>query len=289
MHVSFACENQTVYRTLGENPENGILACGFLSKKPSDTNKETITEHYTFRYYGALLVLSGEGRYEDEFGNECVLSRGSFVQRLPGRTHKTIINTSSPWREFFICIGKDLFHSLSDLNVINGKSPVLFSPGAADMTDDFIDFYRDLKGCPQEMLPKMLLRALELLYRIQAETEENLEKKDADIMYALNYIEKHIRKKIKAEHFCKERGMSYEVFRKRFREIVGKSPHAYILGKKMDVGIHIMLNEGKTVSQAAWELGYPDVYSFSKQFKKTKGMSPIKYLKDLKGADEETR
>ena len=281
MDIPFEYENQTVYRTMGENPNSGILACGFL-KKAVDPNKEAIVEQHTFRYYGALLVLSGEGRYEDDQGNDYMLSQGSFVQRLPGRMHKTIVNSTPLWQEFFICIGKELFDSLNSLNIINGKCPVLFLPNAVERIGDYVRFYRDLKSCPQEQLPAMLLRALDLLYSIQSKNEEGCQKRrDSDIAQALNYIDEHIREHIRTDCICSQSGISYESFRKRFREITGKSPYAYILNKKMELSVHIMLHEGKTVSQTAWELGYPDVYSFSKQFKKSKGVSPVKYMKDL--------
>ena len=91
------------YRTVGSNQTAGNLSCGFLYK-PDDRGSN---RDITFEYYGGLILLDGEGEYFDR-SHKCVkLSRGSFVQRLPGVKHSTIVKPDGKWLEFFICVSAE--------------------------------------------------------------------------------------------------------------------------------------------------------------------------------------
>ena len=55
---------RSVHRTLGLDPNNSILSCGFIHH----TRHLPQNENLVFKYYGALLLLSGEGTYIDRDG-----------------------------------------------------------------------------------------------------------------------------------------------------------------------------------------------------------------------------
>lgn len=81
--------------------------------------------------------------------------------------------------------------------------------------------------------------------------------------------------------------MPVETFRKRFTAELGIPPLAYLQFLKMERA-KTLLREGVSVRQTGVEIGMPDPYHFSKQFKRVVGMSPTAYLKHV-GTDEKRR
>lgn len=74
--------------------------------------------------------------------------------------------------------------------------------------------------------------------------------------------------------------MPVETFRKRFSSELGIPPLAYLQFLKMERA-KTLLRSGMNVKQTGVEIGMPDPYHFSKQFKHVVGMSPTAYLKHV--------
>ncbi|MBU3002729.1 helix-turn-helix domain-containing protein [Paraglaciecola arctica] len=51
----------------------------------------------------------------------------------------------------------------------------------------------------------------------------------------------------------------------------------YVIRKRMSIAQRLLFNAQKKLGNIATEVGYSDIYQFSKQFKKTFGVSPSKY------------
>lgn len=78
--------------------------------------------------------------------------------------------------------------------------------------------------------------------------------------------------------------MPVETFRKRFTAELGIPPLGYLQFLKMERA-KTLLRDGMSVRQTGVEIGMPDPYHFSKQFKHIVGMSPTAYLKHV-GRDD---
>lgn len=74
--------------------------------------------------------------------------------------------------------------------------------------------------------------------------------------------------------------MPVETFRKRFSSELGIPPLGYLQFLKMERA-KTLLRTGLSVKQTGVEIGMPDPYHFSKQFKHVVGMSPTAYLKHI--------
>ena len=82
--------------------------------------------------------------------------------------------------------------------------------------------------------------------------------------------------------------MPVETFRKRFTSELGIPPLGYLQFLKMERA-KTLLREGMSVRQTGVEIGMPDPYHFSKQFKHIVGMSPTAYLKHVGTEERRTR
>ncbi len=80
--------------------------------------------------------------------------------------------------------------------------------------------------------------------------------------------------------------MPVETFRKRFSAELGIPPLGYLQFLKMERA-KTLLRSGISVKQTGIDIGMPDPYHFSKQFKNVVGMSPTAYLRHVGGLHAE--
>ncbi|HLL89724.1 MAG TPA: AraC family transcriptional regulator, partial [Tepidisphaeraceae bacterium] len=76
-------------------------------------------------------------------------------------------------------------------------------------------------------------------------------------------------------------GLSYERFRKLFRQRTGHSPHDYRIRRRIDKAKALIHQERLSNKQVAYALGYPDPFTFSKQFKQVVGVSPEQFRRTV--------
>ncbi len=79
--------------------------------------------------------------------------------------------------------------------------------------------------------------------------------------------------------------MPVETFRKRFSSELDIPPLGYLQFLKMERAKGL-LRGGMNVKQTGANIGMPDPYHFSKQFKQVVGMSPTAYLRHVGGVDQ---
>ncbi|MEM9281647.1 MAG: AraC family transcriptional regulator [Verrucomicrobiota bacterium] len=65
----------------------------------------------------------------------------------------------------------------------------------------------------------------------------------------------------------------------RFKECYGFSISEYVIRKRMSAAQRMLYDVDRRPGEIAEAVGYPDIYQFSKQFKKTFGVSPTQYRK----------
>lgn len=78
------------------------------------------------------------------------------------------------------------------------------------------------------------------------------------------------------EAIAKEACMSEYHFFRLFKSVFGQSPNQYMIQKRLQYAHTLLQKERASVSVAAIESGFSDIYAFSKSFKKHFGYSPSK-------------
>ncbi|WP_238165672.1 helix-turn-helix transcriptional regulator [Kribbella caucasensis] len=64
---------------------------------------------------------------------------------------------------------------------------------------------------------------------------------------------------------------------RRFTELVGEPPLAYLTDLRMTHAAGLLTEPGATVQSVARQVGYADAFSFSTAFKRNRGTSPSAY------------
>ncbi|SHH51864.1 transcriptional regulator, AraC family [Clostridium grantii DSM 8605] len=273
-------KNNTIYRSFHSDTTNGIFGCGFMNKKSSSNSDINLV----LDYYAVLILLSGEGLYIDNENREFNLHAGSLIQRVPGKAHSLHIKPDGQWLEFFICFGREIHASLSNLNLLDSKNDVLY-PGINNVIFKIlIDFIHSLKKAKQEDLPLLLCEAEKIIFTLYRMHKDKLTiSEDKELIdNACLLLNQSPYSQITVQEVCTTLGVGYEKFRKIFKSHIGTSPGNYILQKRINTAQSILLEQNKSIKKIALELGYPDAYSFSKQFKKITGINPTDFRKIYK-------
>ncbi len=264
-----------VYRCIGDDFDEGVLACGYMPKPTAKSSQH----NFLIGYYSCFILLSGSGTYSDGIYGSISLTPGSFVQRLPGRVHTTEIHPDGKWAEFFISFGHSVYETMNRLNLLP-KSPVTSSAFDLSALSPLDAVLRRLKYGRESDFPYILADMTKIVLRL-CETKH----KPQDDLHiplvieeACHILESDLAAKMDMPQVARRLNMSYENFRKLFTRHKGMAPGSYRRQQRIRQA-SLMLRSGISIKETAALAGYADTYSFTREFTKTLGISPGKYQK----------
>lgn len=83
--------------------------------------------------------------------------------------------------------------------------------------------------------------------------------------------------KVDYDRLAEEAGMSTRNFRRQFAKAMGCSPQAYVIACRIGHARHMLGATDLPIKTIAQELGYSDIFFFSRQFRRFSGISPAAY------------
>ena len=101
--------------------------------------------------------------------------------------------------------------------------------------------------------------------------------KDEIILSAQQYIETHYHETISVLNVATHFHLSTRTLIRRFKKNVGITPIEYIQRVRLEQAKRILESERINVSVVAQKVGYEDISSFSRIFKRSTGLSPAQY------------
>ncbi|MFA5524067.1 MAG: AraC family transcriptional regulator [Tissierellales bacterium] len=101
------------------------------------------------------------------------------------------------------------------------------------------------------------------------------------IIKAIDFIEEYYNSNISIEDLCKVSNLSPYHFIRLFKAKTGRTPHNYILDKKIEEAIKIIKSKDYSLIEVAQICGFISQSHFSTVFKKRVGISPSSYKKQL--------
>ncbi len=96
----------------------------------------------------------------------------------------------------------------------------------------------------------------------------------------IDWIEQHYTEHITLNRLACICGMNKKYLCHLFREFTERTPIEYINSIRIESACHEMTVNHRTVTEAAMESGFNDPSYFARTFKKHKGMTPKKYMKE---------
>jgi AraC-like DNA-binding protein len=257
---------QTVYRTLGVGGEAGLIGVGLVHKSAGNDGRATRRTHWS-----AVLCLQGSATFRGGDGRAHAIVPGTVFQRFPRVPHSLDIAAQPRWCECWVALGPPAAEALTAFGLADPSRPV-FTLGDPGRIQGAIEaLLPRLHGSDAARLPQLAAEVFTLAVSLLSAGP----RRDADdprIAAACRRLGEDPR--LELEVLAAEIGLTYERFRKDFRAATGLSPGAYRIQRRIERARSLLLEPGMTVQRAATELGYPDAFTFSAQFRRVVGTSP---------------
>jgi AraC family transcriptional regulator len=94
------------------------------------------------------------------------------------------------------------------------------------------------------------------------------------------FIEEHLTDRIRVADLSALARSSPSYFSSAFKRTFGVSPHAYVMGRRIDMAAGLMLNSASPLSEIAINCGFADQAHFSRQFRRAMGRTPSAWRRE---------
>ena len=243
-------------------------ACGEAQCMPRHYWPESGMQSGTRPYYLLHYVMSGCGIYHTPDG-VCKVKAGQLFVILPNEPVAYEADQTDPWRYCWVC-----FESTLDLSNVFSQY-VMTVPECAHIFNAF----RDCANLALDREWYICGKIYELLSLLETYRKPDKSKSHRSVNIALNYIDIYFNDPdLRVNLMAKKLNLDRSYFCKIFSRYTGKSPQQYIVGLRLDRAADMMINQGLSPGEAAQQVGYGDIFNFSKMFKRRFGVPPSVYV-----------
>ena len=263
---------------LGDGVGHGRLRCGIMHTTAQDRR----THDVCTPEYALVYIAHGEGSYTDADG-ETRLCPGHLVQRLPERPHRMTVVGGRAFCQCYLAVPRPLYDALVVTNAFPRRpAPVLWlglQQGIIDRYQAVIDDIRQRSARElYVLLPRLSQFIIDLLALAGGDASPA---PDELVTRACEVLGRDLARRLPLPALAADLGVSYSRFRKLFRAATGVAPGAYRIRRRIERSQELLC-AGVAPKAVAEELGYPDVYAFSKQFRRVTGQPPAAFQQAMR-------
>lgn len=235
----------------------------------------------TTTYYSLHFVLEGAGTFVHD-GRSYSLGRDDLFCLFPNRTSEYYTSEEQPLQLAWIAFdGRKAAHILEQFG-IRPESPYragCVRPELRKRMDDFFALVRsegqDLSGFAKLGMLYLVFDALTA--PAAKRTSDNGQPADGWLQKGVDYLDMHYAEGITVQQAASYVGVDRAHFSRKFRSVYGLSPIRYLQQLKIEAAKRMLTETPFTLAEIALSVGYADLFSFSKAFKKLTGLPPNLY------------
>ena len=258
----------SLYKRLPSARTDKLMGCGVSRRWLENTSHQiNINIHDA---YVIVVVLEGVGVFTDNQGQKHEMKEGMGFQRIPNQNHQFEIPKDQFYAEFFLHIPRQFYLEMREYGFGYEKNEVLYVDPLHLALNHIYLLAEKINECHEMQLPSMLLElssfAFDLLRKSKEIKTPSLHQKM--IQEACFILNKDFHEHLYMPQMAESFHLSYERFRKIFKEVMGVAPGDYRIRSRIQYAQNLLADRNYNVNEIAEQLGYPDVFTFSKQFKK---------------------
>ncbi|MBO5093153.1 MAG: helix-turn-helix transcriptional regulator [Lachnospiraceae bacterium] len=233
----------------------------------SENIDKRFDSHNHVRHYVVSVVMQGTVSVCLE-NREMACYRGDMFIVPPYAVHS--VSQGRDARLLSMCIGT-AFVEECDLKTAEGILRELSGDAAA-------------QGIFEKDQRDKLLASVREVYRLRDNERKEM---DADIKILADKITSHPEQEFSIETLAADIFVSKYYLIRKFRNSIGMTPHQFCVQNRVRKSQR-MLDEEKTISRIAVEMGFYDQSHFDKAFQKIVGISPSEYVRSKKQTRQST-
>ena len=285
-------ENFYKYVTIGEEARSwGIYVTGAGHiEVPKGTSYPLVDDpsHHYFHWdtgrrlsdYQILYITQGKGIFESELSGPLRVHAGDAFILFPNVWHRFKPVSKTGWIEYWVEFNGDLIKHYRIKQYLDPKSPLIKVGIVGQVAENYlkiIELIREEKPGFQYQASGMLLQILgQLITTIKYQPFAGKEIEDKIKLAKMKMLEQ-IGTAITQEELAGSIGMSYSLYRKKFKEYTGLSPAQYFIQLRINTAKEMLVGSNLTLKEIAHKLGFDYVDYFFRLFKKKTGYSPSEF------------
>ena len=254
------------------------------SKYDSDWHSTLHTHPFTELFY----VVDGKGEFNIQ-GQRFPVKANDFVIINPQVEHTELSSPDEPLEYIVLGIRGLSFSNLTPVS--EGGHPFSFF----NLRDEQKDILRYLNAMVQEATSQPMSYELVchnlleiLLIKILRHQHFDLEvgkqsKATKDISFIKHYLETYYHESIQLEDLASMTHLSRFYISHSFKKEIGMSPMEYLIDIRIKESKILLRTTNYSISQVADIVGFTTPTYFSKQFRKSTGISPTDYREQFQG------
>lgn len=237
------------------------VQCGWEDCAPRHSYGPAVRSYYLLHY-----VLSGKGTFELHGKTHTLHAGQIFVIRPYERTYYEA-DAEEPWK--YIWVGFETSLEMPEAL----RQDVLTAPEAQSIFSAMCGAEKMETG-REAFLCGQIWMLLSLFRRMEKPTQ----KKSTDyVLQAVNRMQTYYMEHISIAELAAELNLDRSYFSTLFHKQTGKSPQQYLTELRLEKAAELMREHDYTPGEAALAVGYPDIFSFSRMFKRKYGTAPSRY------------
>lgn len=263
----------------------------FVSKGRMTKN----SRYHNHDFTEITFIMSGKGHYLVE-GITYEVQAGDLLICNAGINHNNIvINDREPTFEFFAGFTDFHFKNMP-ANTVSLKNGDCIMHTDSKLRQELLKYCYAMLAENETnqvgkyfMIKAYLIQFLLLIIRQNTEPAPKQEGYHFDSHYKsdvvhqiISYLDAHYNEKISLDAIAQNMYLSSVYISKIFKDETGESPINYLIKIRLEKAKEMLLvTNADSIKKIANQVGYEDVYHFSKLFKKYYGMSPLHYRKSV--------
>jgi len=254
-----------------------IIDYGYEECNPLHSYGPTIRDYYLFHY-----VFSGKGRvyYFDDEGISKVfhVKGGEGFMIWPGQIARYIADEYDPWTYTWVGFAGLKAQGFVTQLGLTAKHPIYTARSLEEdsiLRDKFLSIVNSA-NCP----PIELIGHFYLFFSTLIESSVARKKTPGDslrafyVNEAISYMERHFQEKISIDDIAAFCSLDRSYLGKIFKTELKTSPQDFLIRYRVSKACELMKTTDNNIGDICGMVGYPNLFTFSRAFKKIIGESP---------------
>lgn len=231
------------------------------------------------RDFELVYIAAGAGRYWDRDRRDAPVAAGDLFFLPPGTWHHYTPRQETGWSEYWIVFaGRHAAH-LHHLGLF-GRKTCLHPGPEPNLEKRFqavLALCQDRPAGFQASAGAQVLGILAALFGSPTHPGPAPHPTGDAVQKAIRLLDSAIDRPVQMQTLAREVHLSYNYFRRIFKEATGVSPHQYHLQVRLNAAKALLNHTGESVGAIAAQTGFADLHYFCRLFRRKTGLTPSEW------------